>query len=334
MKGQFINYIKSIKIEYKIAFYYFSLGIIWILFSDKVLNSVVSNVELLIHFQTYKGIFYITVTTFLLYILIKQHIQKLKDQQLLFETMFNTITDSVVITNSKREIITANNAAKKTFAYEGKLNNVTTQKFYANEDDYQRAGKLVFDEGSENEKTSYVINYKEVFPGESFSAKLLDAKGNWIGNLSIVRDITERIKSEIEIHESKTKLEVALESMTDAVFISDIEGRLINFNEAFATFHKFKNKKCCPKNHKEYPELFEAYLPNGEMAKLDQRPVSRALNGETATNDEYTLKEKIPEKYGLAVTALLLFAIKTIKLLVQLLLQETLQRIKLPKTNL
>ena len=247
MKGQFINYIKSIKIEYKIAFYYFSLGIIWILFSDKVLNSVVSNVELLIHFQTYKGIFYITVTTFLLYILIKQHIQKLKDQQLLFETMFNTITDSVVITNSKREIITANNAAKKTFAYEGKLNNVTTQKFYANEDDYQRAGKLVFDEGSENEKTSYVINYKEVFPGESFSAKLLDAKGNWIGNLSIVRDITERIKSEIEIHESKTKLEVALESMTDAVFISDIEGRLINFNEAFATFHKFKTRNVVQK---------------------------------------------------------------------------------------
>ena len=28
------------------------------------------------------------------------------------------------------------------------------------------------------------------------------------------------------------------------------------------------------------------------MAKLDQRPVSRALNGETATNDEYTLKRK------------------------------------------
>ncbi|MCZ8198452.1 MAG: ATP-binding protein [Flavobacterium sp.] len=296
MKGQFINYIKSIKIEYKIAFYYFLSGIIWILFSDKVLNSVISNVELLIHFQTYKGVFYITVTTFLLYLLIKHHIQKLKDQQLLFETMFNTITDSVVITNTKREIIMANNAAKKTFAFEGKLNNISTQKFYADENDYQRAGKLVFDVGSENVKTSYVINYKDnnnrVFPGESFSAKLLDTKGNWIGNLSIVRDITDRIKSEIEIHESKTKLEVALESMTDAVFISDIEGRLINFNEAFVTFHKFENKECCPKNHKEYPELFEVYLPNGEIAKLDQRPVSRALNGEKAISDEYTIKRK------------------------------------------
>ena len=31
--------------------------------------------------------------------------------------------------------------------------------------------------------------------------------------------------------------------MTDAVFISDVEGNFIDFNDAFATYHRFKNKE-------------------------------------------------------------------------------------------
>src|SRR5580700_11339728 len=39
---------------------------------------------------------------------------------------------------------------------------------------------------------------------------------------------------------TKAKLQTALDSMTDAVFISDAGGTFIDFNAAFATFHKFK----------------------------------------------------------------------------------------------
>ena len=61
-----------------------------------------------------------------------------------------------------------------------------------------------------------------------------------------MRDITERKRAEEALLESRGKLEAALASMADAVSISDSEGRFIDFNDAFATFHRFRNKnECC-----------------------------------------------------------------------------------------
>jgi diguanylate cyclase (GGDEF)-like protein/PAS domain S-box-containing protein len=90
----------------------------------------------------------------------------------------------------------------------------------------------------------------------------------------------------------QAKLEAALASMSDAVYISDTEGRFIEFNEAFATFHKFSNKEECPKILAEYPNFIDAYSTSGEFLPLEQRPVPCALRGETATNVEFVLSRK------------------------------------------
>ena len=57
--------------------------------------------------------------------------------------------------------------------------------------------------------------------------------------LASFQDITARKAAEAALVESRAKLEAALGSMTDAVSISDLEGRFIEFNNAFATFHRF-----------------------------------------------------------------------------------------------
>ena len=103
------------------------------------------------------------------------------------------------------------------------------------------------------QRVSYQMVYKHVFS---------DGKHSWF-NLSIQPvpegvfilsiDITERKKAEEEMFASKTTLEIALASMTDAVVITDAEGNFIEFNEAFATFHKFKNKDECSKTFAAYP---------------------------------------------------------------------------------
>ena len=90
----------------------------------------------------------------------------------------------------------------------------------------------------------------------------------------------------------RMKLEAALASMTDAVFISDAGGTFIEFNEAFATFHKFRSKSECARTFAEYPEILEVYLPGGEVAPVEQWAVPRALRGETAGNVEYSLRRK------------------------------------------
>ena len=103
---------------------------------------------------------------------------------------------------------------------------------------------------------------------------------------------SEREASMKALWESRAKLESALASMTDAVFISDTEGHFIDFNDAFATFHRFRSKEECGKTFAEYPDILDVFMANGELAPIDQWAVPRALRGETATNVEYTLRRK------------------------------------------
>ena len=91
---------------------------------------------------------------------------------------------------------------------------------------------------------------------------------------------------------SRAKLEAALAGMTDAVFISDVEGQFIDFNEAFAAFHRFRNKDECSRILAEYPDIFDVFLPDGTQAPLETWAVSRALQGEKGTSVEYTLRRK------------------------------------------
>ena len=102
----------------------------------------------------------------------------------------------------------------------------------------------------------------------------------------------DKFRMEREKRASEAKLEAALESMPDAVFISDSEGRFIEFNEAFAAFHRFSSKEDCAKTMAEYPAILDVYMANGEPAPLEQWAVPRALRGETAKNVEYSLRRK------------------------------------------
>jgi PAS domain S-box-containing protein len=125
------------------------------------------------------------------------------------------------------------------------------------------------------------------------SAKaLFDDGGKFAGTLSMYTDITERKQMEKGLHESQAKLEAALNSMTDAVFISDTQGNFIEFNNAFATFHKFKSKDECAKTLAEYPDFLDVFMADGTLAPLDMWAVPRALRGEIVTDAEYTLRRK------------------------------------------
>ncbi|HEY5113093.1 MAG TPA: PAS domain-containing protein, partial [Coriobacteriia bacterium] len=81
----------------------------------------------------------------------------------------------------------------------------------------------------------------------SVKSPLRDADGRVFGIAGISTDITGSRRPESEAFAARAKLEAAVESMTDAVFISDAGGRFVDFNDAFATFHKFRDKGECAK---------------------------------------------------------------------------------------
>ncbi len=119
-----------------------------------------------------------------------------------------------------------------------------------------------------------------------------DPQGQVTGLIFSLFETTERKRVEDELAANKATLDAALESMSDAVLISDTEGRFIAFNQAFAAFHKFRNKAECPRTLSEYPEIIDVTLDSGELVTLDQWVVPRALRGETATDQECSLRRK------------------------------------------
>jgi PAS domain S-box-containing protein len=110
--------------------------------------------------------------------------------------------------------------------------------------------------------------------------------------ICVITDRLQKARAAQVSGEGRAKLETAMASMTDALFISDGEGRFLDFNDAFATFHRFKSREECSRTFAEYPDILDVFLPDGTPAPVDMWAVPRALRGEKVTNAEYTLRRK------------------------------------------
>lgn len=108
----------------------------------------------------------------------------------------------------------------------------------------------------------------------------------------VVLETTARKLAEEQLRASRATFEAAMASMTDAVMITNAAGQFVDFNDAFATIHRFKNKEECIKTLTDYPAILDVFLPSGERIPLEQWPVSRALRGETESNAEIGLLRK------------------------------------------
>jgi PAS domain S-box-containing protein len=140
------------------------------------------------------------------------------------------------------------------------------------------AGEVVRREEDRLERADGSVQYLrwEVRPWRNTK----DAVG---GIVIFSEDITARRQTEEAVRASHAQLEAALNSMQDAVFISDLQGQFLEINDAFATFHRFKSKADCAMTFASYPEFLEVFLPGGEPAPVDRWAVPRALRGETAS---------------------------------------------------
>jgi signal transduction histidine kinase/CheY-like chemotaxis protein len=69
---------QNLKFEYRIIAGYIVVGGLWILFSDKVLNYLIRDPDLITRIQTYKGWFYVLITAALFYSLLKSHLIKIR----------------------------------------------------------------------------------------------------------------------------------------------------------------------------------------------------------------------------------------------------------------
>jgi signal transduction histidine kinase len=64
------------RIAIKIALIYFCTSFLWILFSDQLIESISGSIQTVTYFQTFKGLFFVGFTAFLLYLLISNELKR------------------------------------------------------------------------------------------------------------------------------------------------------------------------------------------------------------------------------------------------------------------
>ena len=122
-----------------------------------------------------------------------------------YRNLFTSMRDVVVIADLSRTIIDANQPALRTvFGYEtDEVIGKNSSMVYADRAEFEMTGREVFNrhdvQASKLVEARFRRKSGEIFVGEMYALKMVGDRGEPVGNIGVVRDITERKRSEEEI---------------------------------------------------------------------------------------------------------------------------------------
>lgn len=238
---------KTKLIPLKIALVYAVIGGLWILFSDKILDSIIEDSHLITKIQTYKGWLFIAVTAILLYWLISRYffeIKRSEENMCRSEERFRTLAENsqdmiyrMSLPDGRYEYVSP--ASKLLFGY-------SPEEFYDSPVLIQKVihpdWRGYFKEQWENLISGkmppfyeYQIIHKsgEVKWLHQNNVLIKDKKGQTVAIEGIVADITERKRAETEVKRSEERLRSVIDGLGQEMFVGLLtpDGRVLEANQ-------------------------------------------------------------------------------------------------------
>ena len=210
---------------------------------------------------------------------------ELNNQKKLFETMFDTISDAIIITDTDRKIQLTNRGTLTLFKYtHEQLVDRVSDMLYFNNEEFIEIGKKVYNRDADSDITRYNADYIDrdgrIFEAETFGAKLFNEQGKWIGNLGVIRDVTEKNLMISELQAAKERAEEneknyrdLFNNATDAIYIQDIKGCFVDVNQGAVQMYGYPKEYFIGKT----PEFISAPGKN-DLEKVSQY-VKMAFDG-------------------------------------------------------
>ena len=204
--------LKNTTSAFKISIIYLIFSLFWIYFSDNAINLIIDDYAEIKFLQTIKGLFFVTLSSVLLYLLSKQffiNLQKEKDKLANTNYILKKIIENapvIIFWKDKDGVFNGSNTQflelmnlKNENELIGKKDsdfNISEKEDFMNDDLLvmtTKQPKLNFIETiTAKDKNTRTLNTSKV--------PLIDEKGNVIGVLGVINDITEQINTQKQIN--------------------------------------------------------------------------------------------------------------------------------------
>jgi diguanylate cyclase (GGDEF)-like protein/PAS domain S-box-containing protein len=159
------------------------------------------------------------------------------------------------------------------------------------------ADNALVQEVLQGKRTSYVLEkrylHKNGSPIWAYLAVTLikDDSGAPRYFISVISNIHDRKKASAEIEESRARLKAVFDSLSEAVFVFNTEGKIIDANPAGLRMFGYLDIADADGSVTELNRHFEASTLDSQSLPLERWPIYRVLRGERVTNVELKIRQ-------------------------------------------
>ncbi len=152
----------------------------------------------------------------------------------LLEKTLASLNEAILVVNpATREIVSCNRAAEEMFGYpREEIIGRNTEFLHVDRAHYEQFGRELFPALDANGvfHKEYLMRHRDgtAFPTEHTVTEILGEKGDRVGVVSAVRDITKRLAAERALKESEDRFRTLVETADDAIILMDT-----NFNRTY-----------------------------------------------------------------------------------------------------
>ncbi len=298
METNKLNSRQRLKFEYRITLSYLLFGLMWILFSDKLLDLLISDIDLLTEFQTYKGAFFVVVTAAFLYLFAQRHMLNLRkaetkiiESERHYKSLFDDNHSIILLLNPENgKIEDANPAACRYYnCSHTELCNKSIYDFYILEKSKINAWLQAAKSESHNQiHVQLRLSDSEVRDVEVYSSPI--SIGNKTMIYTISHDITEQ-----QIAASKIrKLSKAVEQIPVGICITNTEGIIEYINPMVTQLTGYATDELINEN-------IDIFSPD-DRSKQEDDQLWETIRAGNVWNGEFHNKKKNGELYWEAAT--------------------------------
>ena len=278
----------------KIVLVFAVTSLLWISYSDTVLNYMILDASLRFRTDIFLGLSYVVVMSCILYYLLLRYVSTIRH----YEQNFQTLADSgqaLVWLSGTDKLCTYFNKTWLDFTgrtLEQEMGNGWAEGVHP--DDLQRCLDIYI--GSFDRREKFSMDYRlRRHDGEyrwlkDDGSPRYDSAGEFIGYIGFCLDVTEGKQLELELASNNNFLASILDCLSDGVVVCDKNGRLSLFNRATREFHGLPEQLLSPEQWADYYDLFEK--DGITRMKTENIPLFRALQGQNVVNQEMVIVPK------------------------------------------